>query len=123
MAGLLGGMGMGGGTVFIPMLTEAFGVEQHLAQWVNLVAFVPMAAASLAIHAKNGLVDKKGLWLIVPSAASSVGFSFLAVKTSSKLLGLIFACFLILMGLSGVVSSVVKARKDRIKSRPHEPPD
>ena len=46
-AGILSGMGMGGGTVFIPILTEGLGVPQHAAQWLNLVAFVPAAVVSM----------------------------------------------------------------------------
>lgn len=42
-AGLLGGMGMGGGTILIPALTIFLGVEQHAAQAANLIAFLPMA--------------------------------------------------------------------------------
>ena len=43
VSGLFGGMGMGGGTVLIPVLTLFFGVEQHIAQATNLIAFLPMA--------------------------------------------------------------------------------
>ena len=49
-AGVLGGMGMGGGAILIPMLTVFFSVDQINAQAVNLVAFIPMAIVSLAIH-------------------------------------------------------------------------
>ena len=53
-AGVLGGMGMGGGTLLIPALTTIFGVDQKLSQAINLTAFVPMAAVALFIHAKSG---------------------------------------------------------------------
>ena len=41
--GVLGGMGMGGGTALIPLLTLC-GVGQAEAQAVNLLAFAPTAA-------------------------------------------------------------------------------
>lgn len=47
--GILGGMGMGGGTVLIPILTIFCGVEQHLAQSANLITFLPMAIFSLQV--------------------------------------------------------------------------
>ena len=47
---MLGGMGMGGGTVLIPALTVILGVEQHVAQATNLIAFLPMALFTLKIH-------------------------------------------------------------------------
>ena len=66
--GVLGGMGMGGGTVLIPILTMFCGVPQHLAQSVNLLSFLPMAAVSLRVHARNGLLDTKNvLWMVVPA--------------------------------------------------------
>ena len=54
-SGVLGGMGMGGGTVLIPILTLLLGVGQHESQAINLVTFLPMAAVSLLIHFKNKL--------------------------------------------------------------------
>ena len=53
-SGMLGGMGMGGGTILIPALTILFGVEQHIAQATNLIAFLPMAAFSLRVHKDKG---------------------------------------------------------------------
>ena len=37
--GVIGGMGMGGGTLLIPLLTLFTGADQHLAQAVNLIAY------------------------------------------------------------------------------------
>ena len=54
LGGIIGGMGMGGGTLLIPLLTLAAGVEQHLAQAINLMSFVPMSIVALIIHKKNG---------------------------------------------------------------------
>ena len=79
-SGVLGGMGMGGGTVLIPVLTIFFGVKQKIAQAANLVAFIPMAVISLILHVKNGLVEKEGLlWIIVPACLVSLGGSFAGV--------------------------------------------
>ena len=43
VGGIIGGMGMGGGTLLIPILTIFLDVEQKNAQAINLVAFIPMA--------------------------------------------------------------------------------
>ena len=76
--GVLGGMGMGGGTVLIPLLTIFCGVPQHMAQSVNLFTFLPMSLLSLRVHAKNGLLDAKGaVWMMVPATLlSSLGALF-----------------------------------------------
>ena len=57
VGGLIGGMGMGGGTLLIPLLSIFYSVGQHTAQAVNLVSFIPMAVVTLIIHIKNKLVN------------------------------------------------------------------
>ena len=66
--GIIAGMGMGGGTLTIPILTLALDVEQKTAQSVNLIAFVVMSAPVLAIHVKNRLVDFSSLMKTAPLA-------------------------------------------------------
>lgn len=97
-SGVLGGMGMGGGTLLIPVLTAVFGVEQRLAQTVNLVAFVPTAAFSLVLHIKNGLVKTKGLApLSIFALVFSIGASFLQRLIKENFRGKIFGLFLIVL--------------------------
>ena len=67
--GIIAGMGMGGGTLTIPILTLALDVEQKTAQSVNLIAFVVMSAPVLAIHVKNRLVDFPSLLKTAPLAS------------------------------------------------------
>ncbi len=68
LGGVLGGMGMGGGTVLIPLLTIFCGVEQGAAQGVNLLSFLPMSLLALTVHAKNGLLKKEGLFYLIAPA-------------------------------------------------------
>lgn len=99
-AGVLGGMGMGGGTILIPLLTIFFNVGQKEAQAINLVAFIPMAIVSLAIHIKNKRVKKEGLlWIIVPAILTSVGGGFAAQAVNGEVLKRIFGGFLLLLSV------------------------
>lgn len=99
-AGILGGMGMGGGTILIPLLTIFFNVGQKEAQAINLVAFIPMAMVSLAIHIKNKRVKKEGLlWIIVPAVLTSVGGGFAAQAVDGEVLKRIFGGFLLLLSV------------------------
>lgn len=99
-AGILGGMGMGGGTILIPLLTIFFNVGQKEAQAINLVAFIPMAIVSLAIHIKNKRVKKEGLlWIIVPAVLTSVGGGFAAQAVDGEVLKRIFGGFLLLLSV------------------------
>ncbi len=63
--GFFGGLGMGGGTLLIPLLTIFLDFGQQLSQGINLVTFVVMAIFSLLIHAKNGMIESKGIGYII----------------------------------------------------------
>ena len=112
--GLLGGMGMGGGTVLIPILTIFCGVEQHLAQSVNLLSFLPMAIFSLKVHFANGLVDTKGiLWLIVPAVLLSALGGFFVKELSGKFLRAAFGVFLCLLSLWQAYQGIMQIKKKK----------
>ena len=64
ISGIFGGLGMGGGTLLIPLLSIFLGMEQKLCQGINLVAFLVMALFSLIIHFKNGYVVTRGIIFI-----------------------------------------------------------
>ncbi len=100
LGGLLGGMGMGGGTALIPLLTIFCGVGQRAAQGVNLVAFLPMSAAALAVHAGKGLLERRGLlFLAAPAPLFSAVFSLLAAALPSAVLHRGFGLFLIILSI------------------------
>ena len=93
--GVLGGMGMGGGTILIPILTIFLKVNQHSAQAANLVSFLPMGAVSLAIHIKNKyVVFDNVLYIIVAGILTCFGGYFLAKSLPSDILKKVFGGFL-----------------------------
>ena len=101
IGGIPAGMGMGGGTLTIPLLTVFGGVEQKLAQAVNLFAFLPMSIGALKVHAKNGLLNTEGIWwIIAPALLLSACGSLLMAYLPSELLRKGFGVFLIFLALS-----------------------
>ena len=99
LGGIPAGMGMGGGTVTIPLLVLVGGVEQKIAQCANLFSFLPMSAFALKTHAQNGLLQTRGIgWVIIPAVLLSALGALLASYLSSELLRRGFGAFLI--GLS-----------------------
>ncbi len=103
--GLLGGMGMGGGTVLIPILSLFFNLGQHTVQAVNLISFIPMAVIALIIHVKNGLVDFKGvLPIIITGVIFCIIGCFVARNINGSVLRRIFGGFLILLSVIQVVT-------------------
>lgn len=95
-------MGMGGGTVTIPLLVLAGGVPQKIAQAANLFSFLPMSAGALKVHAKNGLLKTDGiLWVILPALVLSAGGAFLASSLPSSILRRLFGAFLLVLSFFG----------------------
>lgn len=102
-SGIISGLGIGGGTVLIPALIILMGLDQHQAQGINLIYFIPTAIMALRTHHKNGNVEwqtaKSLVWL---GLVGAVAGSFLAVSMDANLLRKIFGGFLMVMGLSEV---------------------
>lgn len=106
LGGVLGGMGMGGGTALIPLLTLFLGVPQAAAQGVNLLSFFPMAALALSVHAKNGLLKKEGLlFLVLPALVLSAAAALLAAHLPALLLRRAFGCFLVALSFFRLASA------------------
>lgn len=114
LAGLLGGMGMGGGTVLIPVLTIFLGVNQHVAQATNVIAFLPMAAFALAEHKKKGYLKTEGLLaVILPALVSAIGLSIAAAFIDATQLRRLFGVFLIALAVRGILSLSDEVKKRR----------
>ena len=117
LSGVFAGMGMGGGTFLIPLLTILMGVSQQVAQGVNLVVFIPLAIMVLIIYHKKKLLNIKNIWwLLVPAVIVSGAGSLLAIKIQGKILQIIFGVFLVGVGLFMGISTIigqVKAKKQK----------
>ncbi len=122
--GVLGGMGMGGGTLLIPILTIFLDVPQRLAAWLNLVTFIPMSIIALIIHVKNKLVAKKRILpVLIPAVGSAIGASFLATAINMELLRKLFGGFLTLLGIASLIYMLidfVKTKKQENSKNPQE---
>lgn len=102
-AGIISGMGIGGGTILIPALLFLTDITQQQAQGVNLIYFIPTAITALITHQKKGNLDRKTAKpLAVLGLAGAAAGAFLAVSLESELLRKIFGGFLFLMGLSEI---------------------
>jgi len=100
LSGIISGMGIGGGTVLIPALTMIWGIEQKLAQSINLIYFIPTAIIALFSHAKQGNIDKKILPLIIAGGfVGAAAGSFFALSLNSEMLRKFFGGFLCIMGI------------------------
>ena len=118
LGGIPAGMGMGGGTVTIPLLVLVGGVEQKLAQCANLFAFLPMSGVALKTHIDNGLVETKGiLWLVLPALLLSGLGAFSAVALPSDALRKGFGAFLFGLSLFGFFNCLKPSSKETLDKK------
>ncbi len=98
--GVLSGFGIGGGTLLLIYMTSLAGVEQDLAQGINLLYFLPTAASALVYHRKNGYLDKSAAWpAILCGLAGTAVAAWLATSLDVTVLRKCFGVFLLFVGL------------------------
>lgn len=98
-SGIIGGMGMGGGTILIPALILFANIDPKIAQSVNLLSSIPMTIIALIIHIKNkNVVFKLVLPIAVFGVLGAIFGSFVANYISSEILRKVFGGFLLLVG-------------------------
>ena len=99
-SGIISGMGIRGGTILIPALAVLVGVDQHIAQSVNLLFFIPTAIIALTVHVKNKRIDlKMALPIIFFGVIGAFFGSRLAVALPGTSLRKWFGFFLLAMGI------------------------
>lgn len=109
--GVLAGMGMGGGTLTIPILVLLLSVDQLTAQFVNLIAFLPTGAAALGMHLKNKLIEPAALpYILISALAATAATSFFA-QSAAEWLGKLYGGFLVLIALFGLAGGVVRGAR------------
>lgn len=109
VSGILGGSGMGGGTLLIPLLTLFFGFNQKIAQGINLIAFSIMAIIALIMHIKNKLIDVK---VAISFGAFAVAFSVMGALIANfidvRVLKICFGALLMLVAIFETVEQIKK---------------
>ena len=102
--GVLSGFGVGGGTLLLVYMTAFAGVEQHLAQGINLLYFLPAGLMALPAHLKNGFVEKSALLPAIGAGLICAGLAaWAATALDVELLRKFFGAFLILIGIPEVL--------------------
>ncbi|MGI6777504.1 MAG: sulfite exporter TauE/SafE family protein [Acetivibrionales bacterium] len=99
-SGIISGMGIGGGAILIPALVIFVRPEQHIAQSVNLIYFIPTAVIALIVHIKNRRTDfKMALPIIITGLIGAYLGSRLALSLPGPVLKRWFGVFLLGVGI------------------------
>lgn len=119
ISGIVTGLGMGGGSILIILLTAFLGVDQHLAQATNLFFFIPTAIISIIVHFKNKNVDASvGKSILLPVVVGSAAGAILTLQLQPQKLKKYFGIFLLAVGILEMIQtikSIIKIRKGNVK--------
>ena len=114
IAGIIGGLGMGGGTILILLLTIFLNIEQNIAQGSNVIFFIPTAIAATLIFIKNKKINFK---LAIPICIWGLVGAFIGASIASNIKVNIlrdsFGIFLIIIAIGQSYSLYYKYRKEK----------
>lgn len=114
IAGVIGSLGMGGGTVLILLLSVYSGIEQHIAQGTNVIFFAPMAITAIIMFIKQKRINFK---IAIPICIWGLIGATIGANISSKMnvgvLRKFFGGFLILIAIYQIYSSFKMYKKEK----------
>ena len=117
ISGVFGGLGMGGGTLLIPILTIFLNLDQKLSQGINLISFLVMALFSMFIHYRNGFIVTKHIgYIIISGMIFSVVGAFCITILPSKVIKIVFGVFLCVLAIIEIIK-VFKKDKNKTKEK------
>lgn len=105
VSGVVSGLGIGGGTILILVLTAFQGVEQHIAQATNLIFYIPTSIVAIIVNIRNKLIDKS--LVITISVVGIIGAilgAIIANKTDVTILRKFFGFFLAIIAIYEIYS-------------------
>ena len=103
---LSGLLGIGGGTIMVPLLVLSGGVAQRTAHALSLGAIIPISIASVAVYAGADEVDLRlALGLAIGAVVGArIGVGMLA-QAPEHVLKLAFGVFLVAVAISMAVTT------------------
>ncbi|NBI66689.1 sulfite exporter TauE/SafE family protein [Pseudoflavonifractor sp. 60] len=106
--GVLSGFGVGGGTLLLVYMTAFAGVDQRLAQGINLLYFLPAGLMALPAHVKNGCIEKE---VLLPAISGGLLCAALAAWVATAMeVGLLRKCFGAFLIVVGIMELLGKKR-------------
>lgn len=117
IAGIFSGIGMGGGTILIILLTMTVGLEQHIAQATNLIYFVPTAISAIIANYKEKNIDTKlvKLFLICGIIGAIIG-SMISINIDVQKLRIIYGLFLVVIAIHEIYTLFKEYKMHKIRN-------
>lgn len=96
-AGLLGALtGLGGGVVLVPLLTVVFHVDIRYAIGASLISVIATSSGAAAAYVREGFSSVRiGMFLEIATTIGAVFGAFLATRTPTRALAVVFGIVLL----------------------------
>lgn len=117
IAGIITGLGMGGGTILILLLSVFLGQDQHVAQATNLIFFIPTSIAAIYTNLKYKNVNLK-LALTVSSfgVLGAIIGATISSTINSAILKKFFAVFILIIAIYEIYRLFMEYKKKKNKA-------
>ena len=111
---ILAGMGLGGGVILIPLLTGILKTDRIQAQYISLLAYIPMGLILLFSSRKNNL-NYKIVSLVPFGILGAISGAICAKLINEEILKKFYGVFLIVFGLNLCLNFILKRLKNKKK--------
>ena len=107
ISGVFSGIGMGGGTILIFLLSVFEGMEQHIAQATNLIYFVPTAISAIIVNYREKNIDiKLARFISIFGIIGAIIGAIISVNTDVQKLRKIYGIFLAIIALHEIYTLI-----------------
>ena len=114
LSGIVTGLGMGGGTILILLLSLFEGLDQHVSQATNLIYFIPTSIAVSLVNIKGKNIDYKLARItIVFGIVGAIIGAVIAKNISSNNLRKYFAIFILIIAIHEIYDLYKEYRNKR----------
>lgn len=120
VSGVFSGIGMGGGTILIFLLTVINNVEQHVAQATNLIYFIPTAISAIIVNYREKSIDINLAKVIsISGIVGAIIGAVISIKTNMENLKKFFGIFLIIIAIHEIYTlfkeyKIFKSRNNKL---------
>ena len=113
ISGIVTGIGMGGGTILILLLSVIWDYDQHIAQATNLIFFIPTSIISIIVNLKQKNINIK--LAIILSIGGIIG-AYIGSNIDVNKLKKFFGLFLIIIAIHEIYSLYKEYIKQKNKA-------
>ncbi len=112
ISGILAGMGIGGGSIFILLCTIFNILDANNAKVYNLIMFITAGIFATIFNIKNNNMDTKNLKKVLfPTVIGSIIGIFIIKHTNENLMKNLFYVFMLIIGIYEIISSLLSIKK------------